>query len=181
MVDTPLSKPYWEPFLKHSIRCFKKQRFEKLEGVPIYKMTWNTKLLYVLAHEVNGVYEIMGWMLLGQRKGWEALEVAQSFLFEAFRGLGWGKLLYRTIINQENITLASGYQQSRTGRELWKRMVVSDEFTIWAHDFKDLNSYGPVIYDEDAKELWSPLQIYEKEWQPRLTRDVRLIAIKKED
>jgi GNAT superfamily N-acetyltransferase len=146
----------------------------------MYKMWWKKHLMYIVATRNADTLEVIGWLYLERHSDWQAWEVAQSFVFEAFRGQGWGKVLYSTVINREGLILASGYCQSRTARQMWKRMIASNRFTIWAHDFANTDRFGPVTYDPENDTIWSPLQVYDETWTPSsLKRNVRLIAIRK--
>lgn len=177
VVDTPISKKYWLPFYKFAVRCFAAGKYEQVDE-NIYLMHRGKRLLYVGGVELNGVVHICGWLLLEQKNDWVCWQVAQSFVFYEHRGLGWGKLLYSHVINEANLILASGHQQSVHGRQMWKRMIASGSYTIWAHDFDDDSIYAPVEYDKDEDEIYCRLPIYEQWWQG--DSDIRLIAIKKE-
>lgn len=141
--------------------------------------------MYYVAGEPKGKDQVTvyGWVNIRKKPHWKCWTVDQSYVFPQVRSDGWGRLLYDTIITREGIILASGTEQSTTGRRMWKSMVKKDRYTIWAHDFSDPENFAPVIYDEDNDEIWSTLKIYEKwhvshyAWQPR--PDIRLIAIKK--
>lgn len=180
IVDSLITKEYWTPFFKHICRCIKRGAYQKLGKLPIYKLWWKTHLMYVAATQRGSTIEVIGWLYLEKRGDWCAWEVVQSFIFDGFRGQGWGKVLYDAVINHEKLVLASGYCQSRTARRMWKALVASNRYIIWAHDFKRLDHFGPVTYDPENDSIWSPLQVYDEHWTPAVAkRDVRLIAIRK--
>lgn len=181
IVDSLITKDHWEPIFSGIESCFCNGKYDRVSS-EIYKMSFNrfdvTYLAYVAAVDIDNTMHVYGWLLLEKR--WMAYEVAQSFVFKPFRGDGWGRLLYISAI-EDDVLLASGNQQTKAGRNLWKGLVKSDRFHIWAHDFKDLDRVADVVYDEDDDALWSTLKIYEKYKRPRKkqTEDIRLLAMRK--
>jgi GNAT superfamily N-acetyltransferase len=176
IADWPITKEYWTPFFRYICRCVKNGQYQKLKDVPVYRMHWNKDLLYVAGTCRGSTFEVIGWLCLEQKPGWQAWEIVQSFIFSDFRGQGWGKRLFTAVIELEGLLLASGYCQSRTARQLWKKLIVADRFTIWAHDFKNTDRHGPVVYDPESDALWSALPVYDNQ-QGRC--DVRLLATKR--
>jgi len=180
-VDAPITQEHWKPIFDVIVRNFQKGNYEKLLGKPVYKMLvrgpWgHTNWIYVLARKPHGTFEIQGWLFLAQKTNWNCWEVAQSYIFTAWRGRGLGTKLYSAVIH-DDVLLASGNQQSKTGRAMWKSLIKSDKFNIWAHDFSNLEIFGPVTYDPETDELWSELEIYERTfWE---ANDIRLLALRK--
>lgn len=156
-------------------------KHKKMRGIPVYKIAKGDKLYYVAAEQKGDTLFVHGWVLICKEKlSWKSWSVDFSYVFPQSRGSGWGKLLYDTIINRENIILASGSSQSVSGRRMWKSMVKSDRYMIWAHDLKNMNRYADVTYDDDTGKIHSELKMYQSRQYDWLnTTDVRLIAIKK--
>lgn len=177
IVDTPISKAYWEPvFLIIQHECYK-GRLAAVKNTPAYLISWGRNRIYFIADSAQDTLYIKGWVWLKHQKDWKAWEIEQIFVFSGQRGQGIGALLYEIPIVNEGLILASGSQQTKSSRAVWKRFVQTDKYKVWAQDFKKLDDIGPVIYDPESDELWSTLQIYTRT-KVRGT-DVRLLAIKK--
>lgn len=179
-VDSSVPKECSDPVFYDLSAAFEYGEYKKLRGLPVYKIEGNDDDWYYVGAKPKGKdgIEIFGWVNIKQKPGWKVYTVEQSFVFPNARGQGWGKLLYDTIISREKIMLASGSEQSRMGRRMWKTMVKSDAYTIWAHDFRNTNNYADVIYDEEEDKLVSPLKLYDRSGY-YAAHDIRLIAIKK--
>lgn len=149
----------------------------KLRGIPVYKFKGKgNDMYYVAGKKVKDTIEVYGWMNISKKPYWQCWTVDQVYVFPQCRGEGWGNLLYDTIISREGLIIASGDMQSVAGRRMWRNMVKSDRYTIWAHDFKNTQRFADVIYDDDQNKLVSKLKIYQRYgWR----EDIRLIAIKK--
>jgi hypothetical protein len=180
--DYPVTKFFWEPLFKRIVRCFKLGLYEHIEG-DIYLMHLRKYRIYVIAPWVDGEYHVIGWYYLIQMNGWQAWEIYQSYIFTDYRGMGYSGQLIDTIVNKEGLLLASGPQQTKLARGLWKSLVSKDKYTIWAHDWKNLDSWAPVTYDPENDTLDCVLPIYDVYWNnpDARRRDVRLIAIRKQD
>jgi len=181
-INARITKECWEPAYNEIDTNFQNGKYAKMRGIPVYKVPGRYGDIYYVAGKPAGEdIEVYGWVNVRKKPHWQCWTVDQSFVFPQVRSEGWGKLLYDTLITREKLILASGVEQSTTGRRMWKSMVKSDRYTIWAHDFTDPKNFGPVIYNEDEDILESQLKLYEKwsyTWgQPR--KDIRLIAIKK--
>jgi hypothetical protein len=113
----------------------------------------------------------MAWLMLKQRPGWTAWEVEQLWIFPAFRGQGLAKDLYRAVINDDGMLVASGKTHTKHSKALWESFVRRDFFTIWAHDFKNLSIRCPVYWDDG--ELYSRHRLYGGKG------DIRLVATTK--
>lgn len=182
-INASITKECWEPAYNEIDIGFQNANYSKMRGIPVYKTPGRHGDIYYVAGEPSGADKIVvhGWVNVRKKAHWKCWTVDQSFVFPNSRSQGWGKLLYDTLINREKLILASGFEQSRTGRRMWKSMVKSGRYTIWAHDFTDPKSFAPVVYNEDDNTVESQLKLYEK-WSytwgnPRA--DIRLIAVKK--
>jgi hypothetical protein len=130
---------------------------------------------YVVATIENGVMHPFAWLYLWRKPGWYAWEVVQVFVHEELRGAGYATLLYRTAIEIDGVTIASGESQSKFSRALWKSFVRNKTFDIYAIDYWNLKDRSQVFIEDD--EVWCTLDIYETARTQR--RDVRLIATKR--
>lgn len=173
-VDLPIMKVHWEPFYKAIVRAFARGDYENVSRC-MYKIVWQKCPIYIYAKKIKGTYEIYGWMLLTQKPRWQCWEVAQSFVFEEFRGMGIGKKIYHGVLN-DGVLLASGHQQSQHGRRMWRSLIKEGKYHIWAHDFNDTDIYAPVAWDEEEQDLYSPLVIYDRYYWS--SHDIRLMARK---
>ena len=118
--------------------------------------------------------------MVKQRPGWTAWEVEQLWVFPAFRGKGIASTLYRAVVNQDGMLLASGKTHTKYSKALWERFIRKQTFTIWAHDFANLDKWCDVVWDEDSGEVFSRLSLYTNVGNSdKIGKDVRLIALKK--
>jgi len=178
-IDASIPKECSDPVFFQLDSAFRKGEYKKLRGVPVYKIVSEEDgtLFYVAATPLGkDAVTIYGWINIAKKPKWECWTVDQVFVFPQVRGDGWGKLLYDTVIDKEGLILASGYEQSRLGRRMWKTMIKSDRYTIWAHDFNDTKRFADVVYDPETDKIYSKLKIYQR---MGVREDVRLIAIKK--
>lgn len=177
--DACITKDNVDPVFAEISKSFNKGLYTKLRGIPVYKTDAEDGGVYYIAGGPDGEHKITiyGWVNISKvKRNWQCWSVDQSYVFPQVRGEGWGKLLYDTIINREGIMLASGNEQSRLGRRMWKTMIKSDRYTIWAHDFNNIKRFGDVVYNPEDDKIHSPIKIYQKYgW----AEDIRLIAIKK--
>lgn len=176
IVDTPISREYWQPTLEmlqdlvHRHGAVKKR-------AGLYCITDGDTKIYFLATWKRSCFFVKGWLLLTRKPGWVAWEIAQVVVFQLFRGKGLGTSLYDAAIN-DGLVLAAGTQQTHHARDLWKTFVRTRRYNIWAHDFKNLNSFADVVYDADEDSLWCHLPLYYK-WKRYDKRDIRLVATRK--
>ena len=180
IVDWPVTKAYWEPCFKYIVQCFKRGAFERVGGTFVYRMKSGKARYYVVAKKYAGEYHIYGWFFLCQLRSFLAWSIEQSFIFVDHRGDGWSKVLYKAVIEDEGLILASGPQQTKTARIMWKRMIAKGRYTIFAYDFKN-GLIADVIYDPDNDELHCKLQVYDRHMNYQTAqRDVRFLAVQKE-
>jgi GNAT superfamily N-acetyltransferase len=188
-IDASVPKECSDPVFEQLNRAFQKGKYKKLRGVPVYKiddLDSANGFYYVAGKPVNPKrvaddIEVFGWINVVKKLHWHCYTVEQVFVFPQVRGEGWGKLLYDVVIDREGLILASGFEQSRLGRRMWKSMIKSDRYTIWAHDFRNPKRFADVTYDKDDDKIYSKLKIYSKGemyWN-NISEDVRLVAIKK--
>lgn len=175
--ELSITKEFWLPVLKHVINRFSEGRYTNV-CQDVYEIEWRKHRIFVAATGDDDL-TIHGWLALKKLPRRVSFEVAQSYVFVASRGQGYGKMLYDTVL-KEGIILSSGYTQSKSSRGMWKKFIKEDTYTIWAHDIANPSRYEPVIYDEDADTIWSALPIYQnaKQYNPS-KQDIRLIAIRK--
>jgi GNAT superfamily N-acetyltransferase len=169
IVDAPISKPYWEPTFREIVKLLPKSEtlttcIKRIDRTPYQRY-------YVLTDRRG---DVKGWMFLTQRPGWAAWEVAQSFMFDEWRGQGLGKRLYTAVLIHARLLLSSGTQQSKSSRGMWRWLAQQRDFSVWAQDFNDLDKAEPVVFSDG--ELWSPLQIYVSDAE-EVQQDVRLLAL----
>lgn len=176
IVDTPVTKFYWEPIFTRIVRCFTVKSFKQVDG-DVYLMWMRGARIYVAATLEDDVYHVYGWYYLEQQREWEAWEIYQSYIFKDHRFQGWSQKLLHSIIVTHGLMLASGPQQTHHARGLWKKLIAKETYNIWAHDFKNLDNYAQIVYDPENDSLDCALLVYD-----RVTcsdRDVRLIATRK--
>jgi GNAT superfamily N-acetyltransferase len=124
----------------------------------------------------------IGWLYLCQRKGWAAWEVYQSWVFPEYRGNKYGEALYRAAIDADDLLLASGNTHSKYSQSVWKSFVKKNLFNTWAQDFKNLDSFCSVGWNEELEEIDCALPIYASTAfydYAYHQQDVRLLATRK--
>lgn len=178
IADWPIPKAYWEPCFDHIVKCFARGAFERVAGTFVYKIKCGRGRYFVAAKKLAGEYHIYGWFFL--RPILKAWSIEQSFIFTEHRGCGWSKVLYRALIRNEGLLLASGPQQTKNARHMWKRMIARGHYTVYAYDFRS-GLIADVMYDPDNDEVHCVLQLYDSKIN-HITkqRDVRFLAIRKD-
>ena len=179
-VDARVPKECSDPVFEMIWEKFQYGDYAKLRGTPVYRLVddWDGSTFYVAAEPGEGdELVVYGWINISPAgPGWECWTVEQVFVFPQARGDGWGAVLYDAVINREGLMLASGWQQSRMGRRMWRSLVKSDRYNIWAHDFRTPTRYAGVAYDPDSDRVVSDLMLYSRR---RHHEDIRLVAMKK--
>lgn len=128
---------------------------------------------------------IKGYLIIEKKKrGWAAWQVVISYIQEEYRGVGLGKLLYDTVIDNDKLMLMTDHKQTEDAKSLWTGFIKSKKYNIWAVDINNLNNNSSVYWDSDTDDVESSLHI----WHPdvKLPRnydrqDVRLVAISKKN
>jgi GNAT superfamily N-acetyltransferase len=113
----------------------------------------------------------VAWLYLTRKAGWAAWEVLQVFVFPELRGHGLASKIYKAAVNHDGILLASGKTQSKSSRKLWKQLIETNAFHVWAQDFKNLDLRAGVEYYDD--ELYCELPVYTRD---ATKHDVRFVA-----
>lgn len=181
IANWPLRKIHWEPFFDCIVEGFADGDYTRIPGTDVYRID---KLygdaVYTAAKMCGDEFHIYGWFYLKKKTELKAWEIHQSYIFPAHRRQGWSTAIHRAIIEKEGLLLASGSQQTKAAREMWKRMVAQGKYHILAYDFKK-KDVSDVVYDPHKDRVVCNFQVYDSYFNSSMpNRDVRFLAIRKE-
>ena len=171
--ERSVTRQYWQAMYKYLRRKVHRGQIVSVTDEVVRVWCGVKNISYAILDEDRPI----AWVYLERQPGWVAWEVAQVFVFPAYRGNGYARKIYEAAVLIDGILLASGKTQGKDSRALWKKMIAENRLNIWACDFKNLKSTSEVFIDEDGN-LECGLQIYQPV-KARTKEDVRLLAYRK--
>ena len=180
ILERSVTKHYQIQMYRKLYRAIQQERYSKVGTAGVLLVTFGTRhRYYVITVKDEGKLRPIAWLYLWQKKGWEAWEVMQVFVFEKLRGKGLAKKLYSAAINLDSLIMTSGKTQSKHSRALWSSFIRNNSYFVFAIDYWNLKDRSQVLWVDD--EIWCQLDIYFVGDLEHQDRDVRLIATRKEN
>jgi len=167
-----ITKKYSEWMYHRVQRAYRKGDFQRV--APKINMLFISTYRRVFAYFDGD--EPVAWLALDRRRNWKCWCVAQVYVQPEFRGQGIATKLYKVVVNDQRIVLATGISHTEYSMGLWRNFVKNKTFNIYAVDFKNLDLVADVVVVDDM--LHSTLDVYHPYTEKK---DVRLIALRKEN